>query len=331
MARAERGRLGRWREELVSASRGRIVEIGAGTGLNFAHYHPGTWVVATDPDIDMLQRAKQRAAHASATISLVAADGEALPFRDGAFGEAIVGLAMCTIPHPERALRELQRALETSGRLRLLEHVRLDNPLLGKLQDWMTPIWRRVAGGCRLNRRTVQLVAESGLFKVESVRGHLGGYVQLIGAVRLMCAIVAVAITACASGTQFFRMGPRPREIAGVWIDSVHITPQDTSAWVLSPDGHDRTLHITVDRDPSGILVKKERQTPHGSWYLSGALGDTARRSICFKQRARNGGTCVRFRLDTLAENGHTRRRRLIAGYQGQHQTRDRVVLERLP
>src|SRR5437016_5480958 len=103
MARAERGRLGRWREQLVAAARGRILEIGAGTGLNFAHYHRDTWVVATDPDIDMLHRAKVRAARTPATIVLVAADGEALPFREGAFAEAIVGLAMCTIPRPERA------------------------------------------------------------------------------------------------------------------------------------------------------------------------------------------------------------------------------------
>ena len=230
MARAERGRLGRWREQLVTAARGRIVEIGAGTGLNFAHYQPEAWVVATDPDVAMLHRARKRAALASARISLVAADGEALPFRDGAFSEAIVGLAMCTIPHPDRALAEVRRALEPSGRLRLLEHVRLDNPLLGWLQDWLTPIWRRVAGGCRLNRRTAQAVARSGFFKVESIEAHMGGYVQLIVAVRAMCVVMAATIIGSASGTQLFSMGPSPREIAGVSIDSTHITRQDTSA-----------------------------------------------------------------------------------------------------
>jgi ubiquinone/menaquinone biosynthesis C-methylase UbiE len=185
MARAEHGRLGRWRDQLVGAVTGRTLEIGAGTGLTFAHYPVGTWVVATDPDVAMLDRAKARAALARATILLVVADGEALPFRDGAFSEAIVGLAMCTIPHPERALDELGRALEPNGRLRLLEHVRLDNPLFGRLQDWMTPIWRRVAGGCRLNRRTALVVDRSRLFSVTSVRSYLGGYVQNIVAVRI--------------------------------------------------------------------------------------------------------------------------------------------------
>ena len=189
MAPAEHGPLGRWRHQLVAPARGRIVEIGAGTGLNFAHYRPEAWVVATDPDAGMLHRARKRAAIARATVLLVAADGEALPFRDGALAEAIVGLAMCTIPHPERALAELQRVLEPNGRLRLLEHVRLDSRLLGRLQDWGTPVWRRLAGGCRLNRRTAQIVAQSGFFTIEAVTSHLGGYVQSIVAVRAAYAI----------------------------------------------------------------------------------------------------------------------------------------------
>ena len=184
MRPAERGRLGQWREQLVAGARGRILEIGAGTGLNFAHFHPTAWVVATDPDVAMLHRAAARAARAEATILLVAADGEALPFRDGIFAEAIVGLAMCTVLHPERALSELHRALRPGGRLRLLEHVRFDNPVLGRLQDWMTPVWRRLAGGCRLNRRTAQTVATSGFFEIESVESHMAGYVQSIVAVR---------------------------------------------------------------------------------------------------------------------------------------------------
>lgn len=179
MAPAERGRLGRWRDAIVGAAQGRVLEIGAGTGLNFSHYRPGAWVVATDPDVGMLERARPRARDSAAAIVFVAADAEALPFRDGAFTEGVVGLAMCTIPRPPLALAELRRTIERGGRLLLLEHVRLDAPVLGRLQDWLTPFWRRVAGGCRLNRRTVEAVAESG-FVLESVTSHLGGYVQEI-------------------------------------------------------------------------------------------------------------------------------------------------------
>lgn len=179
MAPAERGELGRWREAVVAPAQGRVLEIGAGTGLNFSHYHPDAWVVATDPDVGMLERARPRAEECAATIVFVAADAEALPFRDRAFTEGIVGLAMCTIPRPVDALTELNRTIQHSGRLRLLEHVRLDSPVLGRLQDWLTPLWRRMAGGCRLNRRTVETVARSG-FVIESVTTHLGGYVQEI-------------------------------------------------------------------------------------------------------------------------------------------------------
>ena len=179
MTPGERGRLGRWREAVVGAAQGHVLEIGTGTGLNFSHYRRGTWVVATDPDVGMLERARRRANAAAATIVFVAADAEALPFRDEAFTEAVVGLAMCTIPRPSGALAELRRTIRRGGPLRLLEHVRLDSPVLGRLQDWLTPLWRRVAGGCRLNRRTVETVAESG-FTIETVTPHLGGYVQEI-------------------------------------------------------------------------------------------------------------------------------------------------------
>ncbi|GAC1656012.1 MAG: class I SAM-dependent methyltransferase [Gemmatimonadaceae bacterium] len=179
MVRVERGPLGRWRERVVAAAQGRVLEIGAGTGLNFSHYRPDTWVVATDLDVGMLKRARPRAAESAANIVFVAADAEALPFDDAAFTESVVGLTMCTIPHPERALAELRRTVQPGGWLRLLEHVRFDSLVLGRLQDGLTPLWRRVAGGCHLNRRTVETIARSG-FALESVIQHLGGCVREI-------------------------------------------------------------------------------------------------------------------------------------------------------
>lgn len=179
MAPAEGGRLGRWRDAVVAPAQGRVLEIGAGTGLNFSHYRRGAWVVATDLDAGMLERARPRARESVADFVFVAADAEALPFRDGAFTEGVVALAMCTIPHPERALVELRRTIAPQGRLRLLEHVRFDSPVLGRFQDWLTPLWRRLAGGCHLNRRTAEAVVRSG-FALESVTPHLDGYVQEI-------------------------------------------------------------------------------------------------------------------------------------------------------
>lgn len=183
MGLAERGRVGTLRSAMVAKARGRVLEIGAGTGLDFPYYGLGAWVIATDPDLGMLARAGDRARAAGAEVLLVAADAELLPFREATFDAGIVGLAMCTIPHPDRALAELRRALRPGAELWLLEHVRMEQPLLGRLQDLLTPLWRRLAGGCRLNRRTTAAVIAGG-FAVESVESHLGGYLQVIAARR---------------------------------------------------------------------------------------------------------------------------------------------------
>lgn len=191
MAPLERGRVGQYRHAVVSPVRGRALEVGAGTGLDYAHYEPVAWVVATDPDLGMLTRSRARARDASVTIVLVAADAQALPFRNEAFDDVVVGLAMCTIPQPIIALMEIRRVLAPEGVLRMLEHVRIDHPLVGRVQDWLTPVWRRIAGGCRLDRRTVETVRNAGFASVETT-SHLGGYLQEIVA-RKMRPVVTVA------------------------------------------------------------------------------------------------------------------------------------------
>lgn len=181
MRGAERGRLADWRREVVGAAEGDVLEIAAGTGLNFRHYRSGTMVVGTDPDLGMLGRARSRAEHADARILLVGADAQALPFRDQTFDTVVVGLGLCTIPSPPHALRELRRVLRPGGIARLLEHVRVDRPIIGRLQDIVTPVWRRMAGGCRLNQRTVEAVRGAG-FQIDEIRSHLGGLVVTIRA-----------------------------------------------------------------------------------------------------------------------------------------------------
>jgi ubiquinone/menaquinone biosynthesis C-methylase UbiE len=181
---AERGRLARWRGSVVSPAHGRILEIGAGTGLNFSYYRAGATVIATEPDSAMLARAKVRVPRARATILLVAADAQTLPFRENTFDTAIVSLALCTIPRPRRALAEFRRVLRGGASLRLLEHVRVAQPVVARLQDWLTPFWRRVAGGCRLNRRTTDVIAASG-FVIESMTPHAGGLVvEIVASIR---------------------------------------------------------------------------------------------------------------------------------------------------
>lgn len=179
MGAAERAVVGRWRKMLVRPAAGRVLEIGAGTGLGFEYYSAQATVVAIDPSLVMLQRARDRAAAAEATIMLVAADAHSLPFRDDTFDESVVELAMCTIEHPAGALAEMRRVMRPGAALRMLEHVRFGQSVAGWLQDVLTPVWRRVAGGCRLNRRTIQLVGGAG-FTLRNVDRALGGYLVAI-------------------------------------------------------------------------------------------------------------------------------------------------------
>lgn len=174
--RAERGRLGRWRRSALASARGRVLDVGTGMGFSLPLLEDAASVVGLDPDLDALRRARKRAATAPARTRLVAGDAQAMPFRDAAFDSAVATLVFCTIPDPERGFREVQRVVRRGGAVRLLEHVRVRNPVLAKLQDWITPLSRRLADGCHQNRPTVETARRSGL-RIEQVRPHLRGYV----------------------------------------------------------------------------------------------------------------------------------------------------------
>ena len=181
MLRAERGRLAGWRREVVGPAEGAVLEIAAGTGLNFPYYRGSAAVIATEPDIAILEIAIHRAKDAETAITLIAADAQALPFRAQTFDTVVVSLGLCTIPSPARALAEVRRVLRQRGVVRLLEHVRVDRPVAGRLQDILTPLWSRIAGGCRLNERTVETVRRAG-FHIDEIRWHMRGLVVAIEA-----------------------------------------------------------------------------------------------------------------------------------------------------
>jgi ubiquinone/menaquinone biosynthesis C-methylase UbiE len=184
MVLADRWSLGRMRRESVGAAEGTVIEIAAGTGLNFPHYKADTLVVATEPDSAMLARARRRAADTKAQILMVVADAQNLPFRAGTFDTAVVSLGLCTIPRPAEALDELHRVLAAAGVLHLMEHVRLEQPVAGRLQDFLTPVWRRIAGGCRLNQRTTQNVRGAG-FHIVRLHSYARGFFVTMSAARI--------------------------------------------------------------------------------------------------------------------------------------------------
>ena len=172
--------LARRRRSLARGARGRVLEIGAGTGLEFPYYPATAWVAAIEPDSAMIDRARARVAEASAFIALVVADARALPFRDGVFDTAISALAFCTIPEPHHAAAEMRRVLRPSGTARLLEHVQAVHRPLALLQTALTPVWRRVAGGCHLDRRTADVIRRSGFNVVMERAACDGAVVELL-------------------------------------------------------------------------------------------------------------------------------------------------------
>ncbi|HEX5467725.1 MAG TPA: class I SAM-dependent methyltransferase [Gaiellaceae bacterium] len=164
---AEKGELGERRHELVSGLEGEVLEVGAGTGLNLPHYERAERVVAVEPDPSMARRLHKRAADAAVPIEVVTGSVESLPFPDGSFETVVISFVLCSVDDPAAGLAEVSRVLVPGGRLVLLEHVR-GAGRLARWQDRLTPLHRKVAGNCRLNRDTRSAVAAAG-FDVSGV------------------------------------------------------------------------------------------------------------------------------------------------------------------
>lgn len=151
---AERGPLGRARRELLAEVSGDVLEIGAGTGANFAHYPASVRVVALEPDPHMLKRARARLAALGRTdIDVHPAPAETLPVPDASFDVVVSTLVLCTVADVQTSLAEMRRVLRPDGRVVFIEHVRGDGAL-GRFQDVMRPVWSYFGAGCQLNRRT---------------------------------------------------------------------------------------------------------------------------------------------------------------------------------
>lgn len=164
----------RLRRELLSLAQGKTLEVGAGTGFNFRYYPEGLEVIAIEPDAGMRKKARGRARW-YANITVESADAESLPFADGTFDTVVVTLALCSVDDPEAALREVHRVLKPGGRVLLMEHVRKEAPVAGRVLDLLTPLWRRMSDGCHLNREPSRWIARSE-FSVERYDRLWSGY-----------------------------------------------------------------------------------------------------------------------------------------------------------
>lgn len=169
--RAEAQGVGEDRDELLDGLTGRVVEVGAGNGLNFSHYPTTvTEVVAVEPEPYLRALAVEAAAKATVPVSVLDGTSTDLPVDDESCDAGVASLVLCSVPDQAAALAELHRVIRPGGELRFYEHVLADTAAHARVQRVLDrTIWPRLAGGCHAARDTLTAIAEAG-FVVERVR-----------------------------------------------------------------------------------------------------------------------------------------------------------------
>lgn len=152
--------LARLRPGVVRGATGRVLEVGAGTGLNFDLYAPGVSIDAVEPDPHMVRRARERIGERDIRLHTVGA--EAMPFDDDVFDTVVITFALCTIPEVDRALQEIRRVSRPGAEVRFAEHVGSSVGWIGATQRLLDPVWNRMAGGCYLTRNPLQALQDAG-------------------------------------------------------------------------------------------------------------------------------------------------------------------------
>jgi ubiquinone/menaquinone biosynthesis C-methylase UbiE len=168
MTGTERAGLTEMRHRLLANASGRVLELGAGTGLNLEHYTDAvTQLVLCEPDPHMAGRLRERLSQqgtAAGNPSVIQAPAEDLPFDDGSFDAVVATLVFCTVEDPLKAIAETRRVLVEGGQLLYLEHIRSHSPRLAAWQDRLRRPWGFFTGGCHPNRATDHLLAGAGFW-----------------------------------------------------------------------------------------------------------------------------------------------------------------------
>ncbi len=158
-----------YRERVIADAEGRVLEIGLGSGLNLSFYGKRvSSVTGVEPSAELLALARRRLKMVSVAVDLIEGSAETLPLEDRSVDTVVTTWTLCTIPDAGRALREARRVLRPGGRLLFVEHGRAPEPGVARWQDRLDPLWRRLAGGCHLNRKIDALIEGSG-FRIETL------------------------------------------------------------------------------------------------------------------------------------------------------------------
>jgi ubiquinone/menaquinone biosynthesis C-methylase UbiE len=162
-------RLRPYRVRVVGAAEGRVLEIGAGSGLNLQLYRSGAReVLALEPDQRLLRMAERNAKTVPRPVTFLEASAEDIPLDDGSVDTVVTTWTLCTIPDAVGALQEARRVLKTAGRLLFIEHGLAPQLSVQKWQNRLTPVWTKISGGCHLNRPIAQIIETAG-FAIEKL------------------------------------------------------------------------------------------------------------------------------------------------------------------
>jgi SAM-dependent methyltransferase len=167
LARNEPAEIRAHREELLAGLHGRVVEVGAGSGANFAHYPPAvTEVVAVEPEPYLRREAAAAASRVRVRVTVVDGIADALPLAEASVDAAVACLVLCSVPDQGHALAELHRVLRPGGELRYYEHVRARTPRMARWQRAADrTFWPHAFGGCHTARDTVGAIAAAGFVR----------------------------------------------------------------------------------------------------------------------------------------------------------------------
>jgi ubiquinone/menaquinone biosynthesis C-methylase UbiE len=165
----------RLRAAWIPQARGKVLEIGLGSGLNLAFYSSEVErVYGVDPSCE-LQRIARKRVRATHVEFLSQSAEEPLPLASASIDTVVLTWTLCSIADPQRALQEMKRVLKSSGKLIFVEHGRAPDPGIAVWQDRLTPLWKRIGGGCHLNRRIDEIIKGAGFQIPELTTSYIPG------------------------------------------------------------------------------------------------------------------------------------------------------------
>src|SRR5579871_5588158 len=165
-----------YRRRVVSQARGRVLEIGIGSGLNLPWYGPKVeTIIGLDPASRLIDMAQEGANRSEIPVSLISGSAQSMPIDRASVDTIVTTWTLCSIPDVAAALQEMRRVLKSDGRLLFVEHGSAPEPNVRKWQDRLTPIWKTIGGGCHLNRPIRAFIEDAGFRIVQLDTGYAPG------------------------------------------------------------------------------------------------------------------------------------------------------------